>query len=379
MNTDDTGGADPSLRELIQRGDPAALLTAVDRRCSRRDWDGLVALRDRCEAAVEFGKQLWPVAQFAEYRLALEAPGPYAGDVCRTGAAKFALGPLTEVAASTHRWEELADHLAEPWIAATVAHERLLRGDEPAGDPRANGQELDVPLTLLDVEPDYPVATYRAYELLEGGTEPVDAQFDETDGVPGRSAERPRLERALRDVVATWTERSNGGANIAVTEGDAAGAGAAVADGPVRMAPVAAGDVLARLAWTAASGGALGQRRGMAAGRSTALWVLTVAGDLDYDADPAEMSAAARRLDWYLLDTDVVARDASSKGGDGGAAPNSPEPVEASVSDDSGGGRARGGWRLQIALEDPGAGWAAAVDAWDRPLEGTAGTRQFTW
>ena len=35
------------LAELVELGDPAALLRAVDGLCASRDWDGLVDLRRR--------------------------------------------------------------------------------------------------------------------------------------------------------------------------------------------------------------------------------------------------------------------------------------------------------------------------------------------
>lgn len=341
-----TGAA---LGELIQRGDPAALLVEVDRRCAAGDWDGLVDLRDRCEAAVEFGKQLWSVAQFAEYRLALEGPGPYAARVCRSGAARFALGPLTEVAASTHRWDELADHLGEPWVAATVAHERALRGEDLRDDPRAHPAEVEAPLALADWEPHYPLPTYRAYELHEGGPEPVDAGAAAAGSAAAGSEprEHPRLERALREVVATWTETSNGGADIAVVAADAAAAAGSLEGGDAGLVPVAGSTGLAWLAWAAASGGALGRRRGMAAGRSSALWVLQAAGDVGFPAEPAALGAVCESLRWFLL-----------VGGSPGG------PADAS-------------WRLRLAVADPDAGWAAAVDAWDGVPEGAPDPRKF--
>src|SRR3712207_7031383 len=75
------GGADVEerragerLAELVEQGDPAALLRAVDGLCASRDWAGLVDLRRRLEAAVERGRPLWPVTTYVEYRLALDGP-----------------------------------------------------------------------------------------------------------------------------------------------------------------------------------------------------------------------------------------------------------------------------------------------------------------
>ena len=68
-------------------------------------------MRTRARASHERGRQHWPAAEYAEYRLALEAPGEFAALVIDEGAGRFALGPLTEVAASTHTWDEMAPHL----------------------------------------------------------------------------------------------------------------------------------------------------------------------------------------------------------------------------------------------------------------------------
>ena len=62
------------LAELVELGDPAALLRAVDGLCASRDWAGLVGLRHRLEEAVERGRPLWPVTTYVEYRMALDGP-----------------------------------------------------------------------------------------------------------------------------------------------------------------------------------------------------------------------------------------------------------------------------------------------------------------
>ena len=46
------------------------------------------------------------------------------------GAGRFALGPLSEVAASTHTWAELAPHAPPGPLAAVTAHERVVRGED---------------------------------------------------------------------------------------------------------------------------------------------------------------------------------------------------------------------------------------------------------
>jgi len=115
------------IAEAVERGDLDELTRLIDALCEAREWDALVELRDRCARAVERGKQLWPAAHHAEYRLALEAPAPWAGSVLVEGAGRFALGPLSEVAASTHTWAELAPHAPAGPVAALAAHERVVR------------------------------------------------------------------------------------------------------------------------------------------------------------------------------------------------------------------------------------------------------------
>lgn len=301
----------------------------IDRIVARRDWDDLVRLRDRCLAAVELGRQLWGVAQFAEYRLALRAPGPYAADVLRAGAARFALGPLTEVAASTHTWDDLADHLREPWVAATVAQERVLRGEDLVGDDRAHAEELELPLVLQPWEPAYPLPTYRDDRLHEGGPPAIEGRGEEVSAPPAPPLDAPAVASALREVGATWAT-SNGACDVAVVRGDAAGAVAALWAERVRVVEVSLADALARLAWTAASGGAYGRRRGMAAGRSTAWWVGHALAGLEFPADPDDLEYALEELSWYVI-------------------PGGP-----------------GAWTTRLAVEDASGGWAAAIDAWDR-------------
>ena len=109
------------------------------------------------------GKQLWPAASHAEYRLALEAPGQWAASVITEGAGRFALGPLPEVAASTHTWAELSPHLAPGPLAAITAHERVVRGEDLTRRRRRSTRSvLEVPLALCAWEPAYPLAEYHA-------------------------------------------------------------------------------------------------------------------------------------------------------------------------------------------------------------------------
>lgn len=304
------------------------LIREIDHLCHLKEWDGVLTLRDRCREALKRGKQFWPAASFAEYRLALDAPGPWASSVvAEPGAGRFALGPLSEVAASTHTWSELAGPGPQLGLAA---HERVVRGEAISG-----GVEpvLDLPLALQPWEPRYPVAEYRAFKA-EFPTPPLVALRGLGTRVPAAPlVEDPEAVRALVDVAGAWTTESNGRAEAVAVRGDAAGAVAALGAPRPRLAAVDHQHVLAWLAWTAASGGAHGRRRGMAMGRFSAWWALAaVAGLLeDWPLPADELGDAAEDLNWFVWDA----------------------------------GEPETGWGLRIAVEDPSEGRAYALLAAD--------------
>ena len=257
------------LAELVELGDPAALLRAVDGLCASRDWAGLVDLRHRREAAVERGRPLWPVTTYVEYRMALDGPAPEAASVLRPGAARFALGPLTEVAATTHSFAELAPHLAVPAVAGAVAQERVLRGED-------------------------------LREVPDPGAEPVTLVAGRAE--PGPVLRQPEVTRALTDLVEVWTSESDGEARAVVVEGGPGEAVAALGRPEHRLGRVAPASAMARMAWAAASGGAHGVRRGAALGRFDAWWAAASLAGLDWPPDPAALGAGIERLSWWVWD-----------------------------------------------------------------------------
>ncbi len=127
------GGRQPLITshalEAIESSDVDQLLRIVDGLCKSREWDDLIELRSRCREAVERGKQVWGVEEHIRYRLALEAPAERAGPVVSEGQARFALGPLAEVAASTKSFAELEPYLEAGPERMTVAAERVVRGE----------------------------------------------------------------------------------------------------------------------------------------------------------------------------------------------------------------------------------------------------------
>jgi hypothetical protein len=324
-----------NTEQLVELGDLDELVRHVDRLADAGDWDGLVDLRDRCRRALERGRQLWPAASLAEYRLALDAPGRWAASVLLPGAGRFALGPLSEVAASTHTWDELAPHVPPTPEASLAGHERVVRGEDLSDDERVDTRVLELPLVLQPWEPNYPVAEYAADKVDFGHPPPVD-NWEPFKASPAPTVADDEARRALLDLTLAWTTESNGRAEAIAVDGDAAAAIAGLGARTGRLAEVDAAHTLAAMAWAAASGGAHGRRRGMAAGRFGAWWaVAALTGRLDdWPVPPDDLGGAASQLRWYRWDA----------------------------------GEPETGWALRIAVEDPDRGRAWALSAVDATL-----------
>jgi hypothetical protein len=321
---------DQRLRDLVEAGDLNNLLRAVDSLCAQRDWEELLDLAEACEEAVERGKQLWPITAHIDYRIALEAPGEYAADVLESDLSRFALGPLTEVAASTHTWADLAPHIEVPQTAAYIAQERVLRG-EVIEDERAHPEVLHLPLRLEEWEPTYALATYRS-NVVEV-SEPWDPRepLKQVETRPAEPLDEGELVDGLLDLVQPWVAESNGAAQAVVVEGDAIGAASNLTFGALSIAPLQPQEAMQRLAWAAASGGARGRRRGAAFGRFMAWYTVALLGDVEWPAAPQRIRDRAAELQWYRWDE----------------------------------GEVEEGWVLRIAVEEPTDGWSVALVATD--------------
>ncbi|MFO7699598.1 MAG: hypothetical protein R6W79_03200 [Acidimicrobiia bacterium] len=323
---------DDALTPLIEGSDLAGLMRAVDGICARRDWEALIDLRDRCEEAVTRGKQVWAIAQFAEYRLALEGPADLAASVMTDGRGRFALGPLWEVAASSHTWVELSPHVQLPTVRAMVGHERSIRGDT-VGEDEIDGAVLGIPVAVQPWEPAYPTAEYRSdraafpddvFDLpMAWADMPDAASADEDDAVCD----------ILLDLVKPWWEDSQGKAEVITVTGNVESAIRALGRSRARLLDVDPATAMAAMAWAGASGGGHGRRRGTPAGRAAAWWViLEVLGHGEAPDDPSGIGEEAAGLRWVLWDP----------------------------------GDRVGGWNLHIGIEDPddGIAWVlSAVDA----------------
>jgi hypothetical protein len=319
------------ITELIEAVDMNGLLRVIDGLASGAEWDTMLDLADLCEEAVERGKQLWPIAAHIDYRIALEAPGEYAGGVIPSDLERFMLGPLTEVAASTHDWASLAPYIEAPHAAAYVAQERVLRGEVLDDDPRTHQEALPLPLHLEEWEPTYALATYRSNVVEVSEPWQPRAQMELYEPVTFETLAEPELAEALLGLVHQWTSESNGAAAARVVEGDAVSAISSIAPDAFRMGPLEVAEAVQRMAWAAASGGAYGRRRGAAFGRSLAWHVGAQLADVPEDVRPEELGAALAELNWYRWDE------------------NAPEE----------------GWVLRLAVEDRERGWSAALGASD--------------
>ena len=310
----------------------------------------MLALREACLAATEeTGRQLWGPARYAAYRTALDAPAELAAAMLEPGVVRFGLGPLTEVIAQHHTFDELAPHL-DATLLPVVAQERVLRGEDLRDDPRALGEPDDPPLVLQPFEPDYVLPEYRAAELLEGavpdpferaGGERRALVCDPADPAASGAASGTRLDaapgaltRALEELVAPWTAQSGGELRIATVRGGAVQACCAVLEGHcqgVQHGTIDVATLLRLLAFAGASGGVHGRRRGGAAGRGLAWWVARCATGLERGARTADDD---EELEFRLEDLDRIAFRV---------------PGEAT-------------WRLEVALGS-GAGSGAGSDA----------------
>ncbi len=329
-----------NLEDLVELADTDELLREIDRRCAQRDWRGVIEVRDRCERAVERGKQLWGVAAHAEYRLALEAPGEYAGEVVASAAGHFALGPLSEVAASTHEWASLRDHIAEGPSRAATAYECIARGEDLSNDASvaAYQQTFELPLVTQSWEPDYPQAVYKSDSLRADAPfiKALDViHFSPGDAAQIERADDPELEDALKQLTQTWVANSNGRSNCLAVFGRPNDALTAMGVETSQMTEIDARTALALMAWAAASGGVHGRRSGLAAGRSKAWWAaanLTGLAD-EWPVAPSVLGEAINRLEWFTWQSDEL----------------------------------DGSWSLRLAVVDATDGVTAAIESVDTP------------
>ena len=281
--------------EAIESTDNDDLLRIIDALASNASWDELIELRARCHEAVQRGKQVWGVAEHIRYRLALEGPPSIAGAVVSEGAARITLGPLSEVAASTKTWSEMDRYLTPGPHRQTFAAERTTRGET------VEAGLTELPESLLGWEPDYPVATYKPNKV-EAPSPPLPEPKSTELPEDYTSIDDPYSTGALADLVEPWTDQSNGRCQTAAVEGGPLHALRALGLKDARVALLTSREALQWMAWAGASGGAHGRRRGVAAGRYLAWWVIATLTDLEWPAEPEQINEAADRLSWAWFD-----------------------------------------------------------------------------
>ena len=324
-------GAPKSIAEIVAGNDLNELLRAIDAACARSDWDALVEIGERCERAIERGFQLWPAVHHAAYRLALEAPSEWAGEVVVDGAARFAPGPLSEVVAQAHYWAELAPFIPEGPAGAFAMYERVMRGEDLTECILDGPDPLELPRVLQHWEPNYALAEYKS----DGASfaSPNQPNFrSQPVAAPSKTFEDPESVSALLALVQGWRNGSRTVAQAVAVDGDAASAVAVIDPGVTRMAQITGAEAMAWMAWAAACGGATGRRRGCAIGRLDAwLAVAALAGFEEWPVDPEDIGEALNGFDWWCWE------------------PSTPTQ----------------GWSLYLALDDPDTGEAWAIGAND--------------
>ena len=208
----------------------------------------------------------------------------------------------------------------------------MLRGEDLDGARDVDRSLFDLPLHLERWEPTYPVATYEAWRGIFPtppvvALEPISLPED-----PAPSVADLASTEALVELTRPWVTESNGRSDAVAVRGEAFDAIAALGVPGARAARIRPSAAFELMAWAAASGGAHGRRRGMAAGRFNAWWTAAALCALtdDWPLDASELGEAADELAWFTWDTD--------------------EPPT--------------GWRFRIAVVDPadGMAWAAMAD-----------------
>lgn len=322
------------LDTLINSLNHDGLVRYVDSCCSLHDWTELLRVRDKCRLANDSGRQMWPIATLANYRLALHAPTEFAVKALDETNTNFLFGPLSEVIAQHHSWDELKGHLSDIHIADVVAHECGIRGAEISYTPTL--QMFDIPHTLQRWEPRYSPPVYR-----DSGVQHDPPEFN-IEMRPLETAtqvnvvEDREATNALRAVIEPWISSSNGRAEIRGAEGGVSEALASIGVVRARGHQLSPTDAISLITWAGSSGGAHGRRRGLASGRYSMWWCMAaLAGLSDYwPLKPDEIGDITSEFTWWQWD--------------------SYEPSS--------------GWRLQIAAEDPTDGITWIINAVDTAI-----------
>jgi len=301
---DTAHGSEPIEERLVHRADLDGLIRLIDDLTDRGDFVTMRRVRDRCRDAVSTGRQLWPAATLAQYRIALLAPAAMAVDILDERSGRFTIGPLSEVIAQNHTWSELSTLLPGDPIACSIAHERAIRGEVIDPDSMDDvPAALDIAVQLQSWEPHYRLAEYRP-DRADFSAPNLPIAVDTIDTVAGAEVLDDDVEVAVRQHLEAWTAESNGRAEALCVAGGPAEALGAIGLSRARITAIAPSEALVWLAWAGASGGAHGKRRGTAMGRYGTWWILAALAD-ELDAWPVPAAALGERaasLDWFWFD-----------------------------------------------------------------------------
>jgi hypothetical protein len=301
---------DSEIDALVDLGDPDELLREIDRIVHRNDWHQLLRLRNACRNASATGRQLHGVAGHGEYRLALQGPPDLAAAMVGADPGPLSLGPLTEVVAAGHSWDELDEYLEPGPHRAAVAQERVVLGEDltDAIDAIDLVEQQGMPLRLQPWESDYTHARYEESSAEFPRPELGETAERKLDPGSVEFVDDPEVVESLRMLVETWHSQSNGNLSIVAVDGQPDSALAGLGLGPVVAQRIGASQATALMAWAGASGGAHGRRSGMARGRLHA-WAVWAALSATSDLWPFDISAIASvtsEVECYTWDVETL-------------------------------------------------------------------------
>ena len=295
---------DTDLDALVDRADLDEIIRRIDDLCSERAWSRLASLRDKSAAAVRTGRQTWPCATLANYRLALHAPAEIAAGSLQHPTSTFSIGPLTEVIAQNHTWAELSPYIDDAPLRGFVAYERALRGEDIPNEA-ALRSVLEIPITPAPWEPAYEAPVYDDNGVSAPTPQLNVAPSTEVVCTSTRHDDDPDIEAAIRAVFEAWTTQSNGRVSFAAVSGGVESSLGALGLSRASIAPLEPSQVMALIAWAGASGGAHGRRRGGAQGRFGAWWFATAMADAldEWPLPQGTLRAEMEELQWFTWTT----------------------------------------------------------------------------
>ncbi|MEO8162717.1 MAG: hypothetical protein ABI590_02950, partial [Ilumatobacteraceae bacterium] len=224
-------------------------------------------------------------------------------------ASRFTLGPLTEVIAQNHGWQELVHRLPYSPQSTFVAYECALRG-QTIDEPDALFPALEIPVQCGTWEPNYQLAEYGDNEAAFPAPQlPSSLDAEKVSTAVGRRLDELEISQAAFHLVEAWTSQSNGKCETVVTSGDSTNALGALGVSTANLRRLNCETAMTWMAWAGASGGAHGRRRGAATGRLSAWWMLAA---LDYSIGAWPISnlqahEIAQQWSWWWWDADEPA------------------------------------------------------------------------